>query len=139
MNKIIMRRVPSGLSPTDDRNWEKLVGNRIKMGDEVMCEIKVPRNLPFLKKYMTMLHTAFDMQDEFENFEHWRAAVQIAAGHCETIVTEGGKVIYIPKSVSFANCEEATFDKVYQAALTAICKHWIHEDAEQLNMILEYT
>jgi len=139
MTTVIMRRTMTGLAPSDMCQYEELMGNRIKLGDEVKCVITKPRNLPFLRKYMVMLRACFDMQDSFSNFEHWRAAVQIAAGHCSTIINHKGEANYIPDSISFANCDETKFQRVYDNALTAICEHWVNDEPEQIKIICEFS
>jgi len=138
VSEIFMIRTQSGLTPADQHEWEELAGDRIKIGDEVKCEITVPRNYRFLKKYMVMIKTSFEMQDQFKNIKHWRDAVQIAAGHCETYITHEGKVNYKPKSVSFAHCDETEFNKVYNDAIQAICDHWLTSDADSYKLILGF-
>jgi len=78
------------------------------------------------------------MQDSYNNFEHWRDAVLIAAGHCETYITHEGKVNYKPKSISFADCDEDKFSHVYNNSIQAICDHWVRTEPEQLKIIMGF-
>ena len=139
MSEIYMIRTASGLTPADMNEWEMLIGDRIKMGSECKCNITVPRNLKFHRKFFKMIGEAFEMQDTFTNKEHWRDAVLIAAGYCETFITHDGKVNYKPKSISFARCDETKFSRVYNQTIQAIVDHWLTSEPDQYKLILGYT
>ena len=139
MSEIMMIRTPAGLTPANQAQWEELAADRIKVGDTCKCVITKPRNYEFHKKFFGMLDACFDMQDSFDNREHWRAAVLIAAGHCETFINHLGEVNYKPKSISFARCDETQFQRIYQDTLQAICTHWLNGEAEQIDTSLEFT
>lgn len=136
MTRVIMRKTGMGFIPADDAQAELLPA--MQPGQLAQFEIRKPRNLKFHRKYFAMLRATFDMQDQYQNLKHWRDAVQIAAGHCETFITHTGQVNYKPKSISFADCDETKFNRIYQDAIQAICDHWIKAEPDQLNVILEY-
>ncbi len=139
MTTIYMIRTQSGLTPADRNEWDELAGNRIKMGEDCKCTITKPRNLKFHRKYFAMINEAFEMQDSFTNRDHWRDAVLIAAGFCETFITHEGNVNYKPKSISFARCDETKFNRVYNQTIQAICDHWLTSEPDQYKLILGYT
>lgn len=138
MSEIYMIRTNSGLTPADMTEWEKLTGDRIKIGTECKCVITIPRNLPFHRKFFGMIGEAFEMQDSYTNKEHWLDAVLIAAGHCETFITHDGKVNWKPKSISFVNCDETKFAKIYNNAIQAIVDRWLTSEPDQYKLILGF-
>ena len=138
MSEIYMIRTTSGLTPADLNEWELLIGDRIKMGSECKCSITVPRNIKFHRKFFAMINQAFEMQDAYTNKEHWRDAVLIASGHCETFISHDGKVNWKPKSISFARCDETRFNRIYNQAIQAIVDHWLTSEADQYKLILGY-
>ncbi len=138
MSEIFMIRTQSGLTPADMNEWDKLAGDRIKMGSECKCNITVPRNLKFHRKFFAMINEAFDMQDSFSNKEHWRDAVLIAAGHCDTFITHEGNVNYRPKSISFARCDDTKFSRIYNDTIQAIVDHWLKSEPDQYKLILGF-
>ena len=138
MTDIFMIRTPSGLTPSDQEQWEELTGNRIRLGDECKCSITVPRNLKFHRKFFGMIGEAFQMQDSYTNKKHWRDAVLIAAGHCETYITHTGEVNYKPESISFAKCDDTKFSKIYNNAIQAIVDNWLNSEPDQYKLILGY-
>jgi hypothetical protein len=78
------------------------------------------------------------MQDSFTNKNHWRDAVLIAAGFCDTFITHDGHVNYKPKSISFARCDETEFRRVYNLTIQAIVDHWLPSEPDQYKLILGY-
>ena len=72
------------------------------------------------------------------NKKHWRDAVLIAAGHCETYITHTGEVNYKPESISFAQCDDTKFSKIYNNAIQAIVDNWLNSEPDQYKLILGY-
>jgi len=138
MSEIIMRRTVQGLSPVDQFNWEQLVGDRIKVGDDVKCKVTKSRNLDFHRKFFAMLRATFDMQDEFETMPQWRAVCIAGAGYCDFIQGHE-QLVAIPKSIAFHKMDETEFNRVYQDALTFICARYVDDSPERLATILEFT
>lgn len=89
-------------------------------GDILEVEIKRPRNARFHRKYWALIGMAYQNQEEFENKEHFRMAVQIAAGHCETFLDLDGNVTHRPRSIAFESCDEDQFAVVYDEVLTVV-------------------
>lgn len=138
MSEIFMIRTSSGLTPADQDEWETLAGDRIKMGTECKCVITVPRNLKFHRKFFKMIRTAFEMQDSYTNRKHWRSAVLIAAGHCETFITHDGQVNWKANSISFAKCDDTEFARIYNNAIQAIVDNWLTSEPDQYKLILGF-
>jgi hypothetical protein len=136
VTEILFLKTGQGLIPADEYQAELMP--RWALGDIIKGKFTKPRNGKFHRKYFAMLAATFDMQDSYDNTEHWRDAVLIAAGHCETFINHLGEVNYKPKSIAFANCEEHEFNRVYNQSIQAICDHWVNGEPEQIRLILEY-
>jgi hypothetical protein len=106
------------------------------VGKEVLVSIRIPRNLKFHRKFMSLLKTALSMADTDFNFNQFRAAVTVGAGYC-TFSESRGQVVAIPKSISFASMDDSEFERLYQDAITFICDQWV-VDENTLNQVLEY-
>lgn len=117
--KILMKRTQSGLVPCYDSDYEAL--KKIKFGDEVVCEIKKPRNYDFHKKFYALLNLAFQNQDRYEQFEHLRYVYTLKAGFFEEIVTDKG-VVFKPKSISFAKMDDYEFSELYNRMVDVVIK-----------------
>ena len=130
---VIMRVVPGGALAVNHIEADKL--DQL-VGQELMASFKRPRNLAFLRKYMALLGEALPMADTEYNPEQFRAICTVGAGWC-TYVERKGKLIAIPKSMSFANMDDTEFERLYQATITFIVKEW-PLDESQLNAIVEF-
>jgi len=136
MTDVILLKTGQGFIPADEYQAELLP--RFALGDMVKAKFTKPRNIKFHRKFFAMLSATFDMQDSYTNDSHWRDAVLIAAGHCETFINHLGEVNYKPKSIAFVNCDETEFLRIYNDAIQAICDHWVNGEPEQIRLILEF-
>ena len=139
MSAIVMRRTIQGLAPVDQASWDLLAGDRIRIGDDVMCNITKPRNLKFHRLFFAMIHATFEMQDEYETHEQWRAVVTAGAGYCDFIESKENQLVAVPKSIAFGRMDETQFAKLYQDVLTFICARYVDDTPERLATILEFT
>ena len=121
--KVYLRWINNKLVPSDIDQHKKL--SKYKDGIEVECDIKRPRNLKFHKKYFALLNTVYEQQDTFENREHFRLEVQITAGHFEEYITQEGKLVYRPLSISFAQMGEDEFSELYNTVLDICINNYL--------------
>lgn len=121
MAKILLRkRLDGSLVPMDDQAQESL--KRIKAGTDCWCEVRVARDPIRHRRYFALLTLTFENQEQYTNFEIFRKAVQIAAGHVEEIITLEGEVMLQAKSICFEQLDEVGFSKVYTETLTVCAK-----------------
>lgn len=111
MAKINLVKTLGGLAGSTEQDRELLKAWRL--GDVLRAEVRKPRNGQFHRKYFALLHLAFDNQERWERFDHFRTAVQIAAGHCETVIGFDGSVNYQPRSISFGSIDQMEFERLY--------------------------
>ena len=143
MPKIRMIKGPSGLLPFDQEAAEWF--DKVKIGQAVDAEFKLPRNAKFHRRFFAMLNVAFSNYDwpEVEtkwgkakcNFELFRKYVTVKAGHYEAALTPTGEVRAEPKSISWANMDEEQFRKLYSDVLDVILleflDNWTDSDMER--------
>ncbi len=112
-------KLPNGdLRPVQDG-----VLKRLAVGEAYEFEFKIPRNIKFHRKFFAFLASVYGIEEiqlSFSSIKHLRGALTIDAGHYETIVGMDGKEYKIPKSISFANMEEADFDQFYSRVMQVI-------------------
>lgn len=131
--EVICTVVPGGLKAANGVEAEKLGAMQ---GLNVMAKIYRPRNLAFHNKFFALLGVAREWADTEFTEKQFRAYVTAGAGYCDFIPGEDG-MIAVPKSISFASMDETEFSRLYQDAITFICKKWVL-DQEQLNSIVEF-
>lgn len=124
MARYLLKR---GLQPTfaatDDEGLAMF--RKLKPGEEVWCEIKKARNPKHHRQYFALLHLVFDNQEKYRHFEHFRKAVQVAAGHVDELITLEGEVLLIPKSVDYASLDEIEFSKVFSETMAVCVDHFL--------------
>ena len=94
---------------------------KLKIGEDYECDIRQPRNVQFLKKFMALVRLGCDNSPRDMPFKAYRAYVTMKAGFVDVYETEIGKMA-LPQSISFANMDETKFEKVYKAVLDVIMK-----------------
>lgn len=117
---IFLTRSISGLVPADEE--AKQAVKRWKLGETLKCSVKKPRSYTNHKRYFALLTLTFENQDRYLSFEHFRKAVQIAAGHVDELITLEGEVTFIPKSIAYDSLDEMEFSKVFGETMTVCAK-----------------
>lgn len=130
---VIVQVVPGGLRCVNGVEADKL---DTIMGREVMAKVSQPRNIRFHRKYFALLGAALSLIDVDYTPEQFRALCTVGAGYCDFVEGESG-LVAVPRSISFAQMDETTFERLYQDTLTFICKRWIL-DNEQLDAIVRF-
>lgn len=130
MTTLYLRKTISGLVP--DRDEDHDVAKRFKLGDVVKAEVTHPRNLRFFRKWFVLVKVGFGLWEEtgvraehkgveiLPNFDRFRKDVTILAGFHHPVLNVNGELRLEADSISFANMGEDTFEKLYQATLTAL-------------------
>lgn len=121
--RLFKRSLNMSLCPTDQEGIDAL--KKLKIGEEVWCEIKKARNPKHHRQYFALLHLVFENQERYRHFEHFRKAVQVAAGHVDELITLEGEVLLIPKSVDYASLDEIEFSKVFSETMAVCVEHFL--------------
>jgi hypothetical protein len=119
MSRIYLKRTLSGFEPADEpsrESWKKFKVGEIYRGDVVK-----PRSYQHHKQIMALLNLTYDNQDRYDNFESFRKAVALAAGHTEEIIGVDGEIHRLPASISYDRLDEIEFTKVAGAMMTVCC------------------
>jgi len=92
----------------------------IPQGECVRVTIKRPRNLAHHKKFWALVAAVFPHQTTYPTEEMLVAAMKVALGYAEKITLPDGKIILMPKSISFATLDQAGFEAFYTRAVDLI-------------------
>ena len=131
--KAIFTKRHSGIFPTDE-NGLKLITS---MNNGELCKVEFirKRNYENHKRFFKFIEVAFDNQDFYDNPEHLRKALQMIAGHYETLVIQNkeGEVNtqYIPKSIEFEKLDEEEFQELFKKCITAFIERYGNGLTEQ--------
>ena len=117
MELFLTKRTDGLFSPSYNSDYE--AAKKIKPGDTVKAQIKKPRNVEFHRKFFALLNMAFENQDDFNNFDEFRAFMVMKAGYYKRVVTKTGE-FYLPASISFGNMDQIEFEELYGKMLDAV-------------------
>jgi len=97
---------------------------RIKNGQYVIAEIRVPRSIRQHRLYWGMLSLVFKNQNEpvlFGNIEHIHNAIKIALGYYQTLYDIEGKPIGImPDKTDFTSMDRIAFSEMMEKSIELI-------------------
>lgn len=138
----------------DDKNAYKRFKSRLnnlEAGELCTIDAKVPRNSKFHRKFFAMLNLGFESWEPArqhksykgkpvqKNFERFRSDVLILAGFYEQTFGLDGRMKLEAKSISFANMDDAEFERVYNAVLDVLLADVLKTYAgrEEVNNVVE--
>jgi len=143
--EVLLTRAPNGaLIPINDEEAGKM--DRFKMGDTIRGEFKVMRNGQFHRKAFSLLQLCYerfcDNLDAAEykgiqaapDFESWRCQFVVLAGHYDVTFDIRGRIKLKAKSLSFANCDQVQFEKIYSSLIDCALKHTYHGDMDEQDL-----
>lgn len=126
---IYCRVTDIGLIPMYDSDLDEK--HRLRIGDNVLCTIKRPRNYEFHKKYFALLRLTVAnlphlIQQQMQIFteEDLLDCLKIDLG-LFTTRWHGGKQIVKTGSISFAKMDNTEFEKFFSRSVDAILRIYL--------------
>ena len=111
--KSLVTCTARGLVPVYGEDWSEK--QKLKIGEDYTCEIKLARNTKFLRKYMAFLRVSFSclpqpVQDKYfgGKWENWRNELELMAGSYDVVFSFETKRMNLRSSraahVGFMHC-----------------------------------
>jgi hypothetical protein len=119
MARLYLKKTLTGFVPADEET--RALGRKYKLGEVYKAEVVKPRNLKHHRLAFALLNLTYQNQDRYTNFNVFRKAVAIAAGHVDELITLDGEVLLQPRSISFDALDEVEFTPVMAAMMTVCC------------------
>lgn len=116
MARLYLKKTLNGFAPADEPSME--IARKYKVGEVYRADVVKPRSWQHHKLCFALLNLTYANQERWSNFESFRKAIAIAAGHTEELVTVHGEVIRLPASLSYDSLDEIEFTKVFGAMMT---------------------
>lgn len=112
--KITLIKQGGGLFPDCEESEE--IFKKMPL-EGIVLEYKPKRSYKFHKKLFALLNLVFKNQDHYKSIDNILEVVKFRAGHFETIVLHNGNKHYKAKSISFADMNNAEFEKFYSKSI----------------------
>ena len=113
--KIYLQRKGNYLKPLSDWDHESI--KRIKEDQIIYVDYKKPRNPLFHNKFMALVRTVFNNQDQYKTIESLLNVFKVELGYYDALF-HGKLEIRVPRSISFASMDELEFQDFYDKAVT---------------------
>lgn len=141
--KIYLKVTSSGLVPMYDSDHEEK--KKLKIGSEVLAEIRVPRNLEHHKKFFALLRLVMDnmpetLSERYTSTERLLDEIKFQCGYFEEHITLSGRVTYKPKSIAFDTMNQTDFEAFYNKALDVVLKWFLTGNTKEeiIDEIINY-
>lgn len=131
MARMYLRKNLSGFVPADEPSME--IARKFKVNEIYRADVVKPRSYQHHKLCFALLNLTYANQERYSNFEDFRKAVAIAAGHTEELVTLHGEIVRLPASLSYDSLDEVEFTKVFAAMMT-VCSELLGVERPDLQM-----
>lgn len=115
---IFLKRRLGTLSPAD-RIAENAIAD---LPDDkwIKAVLTVPRNVEHHRKFFALLQAVFPHQRVYPTLDGLTAAIKCATGHGDTVKLPDGRIVLVPKSISFAKMDQKGFQEFYERAVDLI-------------------
>ena len=118
MARLYLKRTLSGFVPADEPSAE--LARKYKTGEVYRADVVKPRSYQHHKLCMALLTLTYQNQERYTNFDMFRKAVALEAGHVNEIIKLDGEVVLEPGSLSYDALDEIEFTRV-MASMMTIC------------------
>lgn len=133
MERVLLRKRGFHLVAADPSAETEL--GHIKDGQTVYVEIRRARNPRQHALYWALIGKLFEHQEACPTRAQYSDKIKCAVGHCDVTDLGSGRLMMVPKSISFANMPQSEFEqffaKVVELVTTKIWPHLTNEELRQ--------
>lgn len=138
--KIYCRVTDMGLIPMYDSDYDEK--KKLRVGENVLCDISKPRNYEFHKKFFALIRLVFEnlpehIADTFNIYseEDMLDSLKVELG-LYNIVYVGGKQLVKVGSISFAKMDNTEFERFYNRSIDIVLNKYMN-GTERFDLIEE--
>ena len=112
-------------------------------GELYQLTVWFPRNQKLHGLHFALLTTIYDNQEQFSDLDQLRMWLQVGAGHCDFVPGPTGRMVALPKSISFRAVDDQDFadhhEKVKDFLRTTHAKGflWPHLPAQEQDAMVD--
>lgn len=109
----------AGLGELHQKRWARFWNWFLKAEPGEVAEIRTRRERhgKFHRRHMLIETRVFDAQERIKGFEQFRYWLKVGAGFVDWMAGPKGGVVPVPKSISYAECEEDEMREFHEAAI----------------------
>ena len=108
----------------DEEVFEKL-----RVGSMYKVDIRKARNPDFHRKAFALIKLIFESQEKYRTIEDLLIELKLRVGWYHEHIRSNGELIYVPKSISFADMDDLHFAQFYDAVIDIAIQDYGLKDA----------
>lgn len=101
---------------------------RMRPGESLECDTRKARNPGQHKKFFALFDASFHGQNKYSKPKDLMRELKIRAGWYDEFIMSDGKVVYVPRSLSWGTMGDDEFKKFYNEAVVALAEMFGNED-----------
>lgn len=86
----------------------------LKPGNMYKCDIRRARNPDHHRKGFALINLIFNSQERYRTVEDLLVELKLMTGWYREHIRPNGELIYVPKSISFADMDQIEFEAFYE-------------------------
>ena len=103
------------LIPASERDEDQFA--KLRRNTEYKCDLKKARNPDHHRKGFALIDLIFNSQEAYLTLEDMLTELKLLTGWYVEHVRSSGELVYIPKSISFADMDQLEFETFYDRVL----------------------
>ena len=103
--------------PAYDEDYEQ--AQKLKAGEVHYFSVKKIRNPRLHRLFFKLLTVGYENQEQYNNFEHYRADVIVEAGYYYETTKDFG-VVRTPKSIAYENMDDMEFKELFDRVMDVV-------------------
>jgi hypothetical protein len=88
------------------------------------CDIRRARNPDHHRKGFALIKLIFDSQEKYRTIEDLLVELKLQTGWYREHIRANGEIIYVPKSISFADMDQLEFEAFYETLIDVAIQHY---------------
>lgn len=111
--------IVDGLTEKDRKRWRNWLGRmcRLEPGEMSTLDLTTKRHGAFHRRHLLIESRVFDAQERIVDFDQFRNWLKVGAGFVDWLAGPKGGVIPVPRSISYAKCDEETMRTFHDDAI----------------------
>ena len=128
MKLAVVKTGPRMIAPADPEAEAWI--NGVGIGEMFFVEPARPRNPKHHRLAFALFQFVLDSTDRFANVEQLLLWLKIQTGHYQEHIEADGRLVFVPKSISFASMTEDAFRDWHAKAMEVIRRELLPEMSE---------
>ena len=110
------------LLPADEPSQDRF--EKLRVHSQYKCDLRKARNPDHHRKGFAIIKLIFESQEGYLTMEDMLTELKLLTGWYTEHVRSNGELVYIPKSISFADMDQLEFETFYDRVLDLAINHF---------------